>query len=159
MDAALQHRIDQREAVVAKIKGILIEALHVRRSPEEIDPDTLFASTTGPENPILSPRRAAMPPASRPRNASRISSAPMAASRGARVAAMAIWVAASAPGAAWPMALAVRRWARRLRWGETGQSWASGQRDGEPMATTSKARSTYSSSRALAGQTQLRRPS
>ena len=45
MDAALQGQIARREAVVAKIKVILIEALHVRRAPEEIDPDTPLFGT------------------------------------------------------------------------------------------------------------------
>jgi acyl carrier protein len=45
MEAALQRQIDRREAVVARIKEILVGPLHVRRTPHEIDPDTPLFGT------------------------------------------------------------------------------------------------------------------
>lgn len=45
MDVELERQIAEREAVLAQIKRILIEALHVRRPPEQIDPDTPLFGT------------------------------------------------------------------------------------------------------------------
>jgi acyl carrier protein len=45
MDAELSRQIAEREAVTEQIKRILIEALHLRRPPEEIDPDTPLFGT------------------------------------------------------------------------------------------------------------------
>jgi len=48
MTSALEARIDHREAVLARIRTVLIESLGVRRTPDEIDPDTaLFGSGLG----------------------------------------------------------------------------------------------------------------
>jgi len=48
MTSALEARIDHREAVLARIRMVLIESLGVRRTPDEIDPDTaLFGSGLG----------------------------------------------------------------------------------------------------------------
>jgi acyl carrier protein len=45
MDAELARRITEREAVLTEIKRILIDRLHVRRPPEQIDPDTPLFGT------------------------------------------------------------------------------------------------------------------
>ena len=48
MSHNLQKYISQREEVLDKVRYILIENLHVRRTPDEIDPDTpLFGSGLG----------------------------------------------------------------------------------------------------------------
>ena len=48
MTPTLEARIDHREAVLARIRTLLIESLGVRRTPDEIDPDTaLFGSGLG----------------------------------------------------------------------------------------------------------------
>ena len=48
MTPTLDARIDHREAVLARIRMLLIESLGVRRTPGEIDPDTaLFGSGLG----------------------------------------------------------------------------------------------------------------
>ena len=48
MTPTLEARIDHREAVLARIRTLLIESLGVRRAPDEIDPDTaLFGSGLG----------------------------------------------------------------------------------------------------------------
>ena len=48
MTSSLEARIDQREAVLGRIRAVLIESLGVRRAPAEIDPDTaLFGSGLG----------------------------------------------------------------------------------------------------------------
>jgi acyl carrier protein len=48
MTSTVEARIDHREAVLARIRAVLIEALGVRRAPDEIDPDTaLFGSGLG----------------------------------------------------------------------------------------------------------------
>ena len=40
MDPVLATRIAKREKILDRIRGVLIEQLHVRRDPDEIDPDT-----------------------------------------------------------------------------------------------------------------------
>src|SRR3954471_14143485 len=48
MTRTLEARIDHREAVLARIRMLLIESLGVRRTSDEIDPDTaLFGSGLG----------------------------------------------------------------------------------------------------------------
>jgi len=48
MTAAALPLVAQREEVLARVRRLLIEKLRVRRSPEEIDPDTpLFGSGLG----------------------------------------------------------------------------------------------------------------
>jgi len=48
MTPTLAARIEQREAVLARVRMLLIESLGVRRTPDEIDPDTaLFGSGLG----------------------------------------------------------------------------------------------------------------
>ena len=45
MDAELARSIAEREAVLDQIKAILVDALHVRRPPAQIDPDTPLFGT------------------------------------------------------------------------------------------------------------------
>jgi acyl carrier protein len=48
MSSTLEAQLSHREAVLARIRTILIESLGVRRMPDEIDPDTaLFGSGLG----------------------------------------------------------------------------------------------------------------
>lgn len=48
MDADLESLVGKREAILARIKRLLIEELHLRRAPEEIDPDApLFGTGLG----------------------------------------------------------------------------------------------------------------
>jgi acyl carrier protein len=48
MDNDLQQLIARRERVLAGVRRILIDDLHVRREPDEIDPDTpLFGTGLG----------------------------------------------------------------------------------------------------------------
>jgi len=48
MDDALALRIRRREDVLGRVRGILIERLHVDRGPDEIDPETpLFGTGLG----------------------------------------------------------------------------------------------------------------
>lgn len=45
MDQQLKAKIDERKAVIEKVKSVLIERLNLYQSPEEIDEDTpLFGS-------------------------------------------------------------------------------------------------------------------
>lgn len=45
MDRALADRIARREEILERLRALLIEKLHVRKEPDEIDPDTpLFGS-------------------------------------------------------------------------------------------------------------------
>lgn len=47
-DATLAGRIAEREAVLARVRALLIQVLGVQREPDEIDPDTpLFGSGLG----------------------------------------------------------------------------------------------------------------
>jgi acyl carrier protein len=48
MTPTLEARIDRREIVLGRIRTVLIQSLGVRRTPDEIDPDTaLFGSGLG----------------------------------------------------------------------------------------------------------------
>ena len=48
MNAEMKTQIEQRERILARVRGMLIEHLHVRREPSEIDPDCpLFGSGLG----------------------------------------------------------------------------------------------------------------
>lgn len=48
MNESLRDLLAQREDVLARVRRLLIEKLRVRRTPEEIDPDTpLFGSGLG----------------------------------------------------------------------------------------------------------------
>lgn len=48
MNPQAERIIREREATLARVRRILIEKLHVRRDPDEIDPDTaLFGSGLG----------------------------------------------------------------------------------------------------------------
>ena len=40
MDPVLAARLVEREKILDRIRGVLIDQLHVRRDPDEIDPDT-----------------------------------------------------------------------------------------------------------------------
>jgi acyl carrier protein len=47
-DLELRRVIEQRERALARVRAILIDDLHVRRDPDEIDPDTpLFGMGLG----------------------------------------------------------------------------------------------------------------
>ena len=45
MDPETRAKIDDRERTLGRIREILIQKLHVRRSPDEIDPDTPLFGT------------------------------------------------------------------------------------------------------------------
>ena len=48
MDADLSSTIEQRDAILGRIRHILIDDMGVRREPDEIDPDTpLFGTGLG----------------------------------------------------------------------------------------------------------------
>ncbi len=48
MTPELKRQIEQREEVLAKVRRMLIDKLHVERTPEELDPDTpIFGSGLG----------------------------------------------------------------------------------------------------------------
>ena len=48
MDASLRATIEHREEILDRVRTLLIEHLHVRREPSEIDPDCpLFGSGLG----------------------------------------------------------------------------------------------------------------